>query len=266
MTLLALGWAVVCVLFLLSSDSGRRLREVDAPQRSRRSWGSATFWLVMLAVLVVLAVTTLSGASGGAWATVAVLLGGTAARQLSLWLERRRVAAARQRVSVAAQVVAAQLSSGATPRAALQVAAMECPTLELAVATASIGGDVSAALVRAGETIGQEGLASLGRAWRLGERLGAPMKGLADQVSQQVRSEQATRELVGAELAGPRASAKLMALLPLIGVGMGKVSGGDPVGFLLGSPPGQLCLVAGVALTCAGVVWSDRLGAGAEEA
>lgn len=259
MTAVALAWAVAAVLLALPPDPGRRLRELHSERRSRRSWGSSGFCVGMLAVLVVLAVTTFFGFAGGCWAAVAALLGGTAARQTALGLRRSRLARSRARVATAAQVVAGQLRSGATPRMALQVAAAECPALEPAAATLAIGGDVSEALVRAGSELGQEGLASLGRAWKLGERLGAPMTGLAEQVAHQVRADRATRELVDAELAGPRASGKLLALLPLLGIGLGVVAGGDPVGFLTGGTAGRLCLVAGCALACAGVLWSDQL-------
>ena len=57
--------------------------------------------------------------------------------------------------------------------------------------------------------------------------------------------EQVRRELA-AQLAGPRATAALLARLPLAGVAIGAALGADPVGFLLGGRPGRPCLLAGV--------------------
>lgn len=266
MSLLALAWAVVAVLLFVPPDAGRRLVDLDRPRPSRPGWTSPGFWLGLVGLGAVLGVTTVLGFAAGCWASVAAIVGLTMVHQVSQGIRRSRVARERQRVAVASHVIAGQLRAGATPRAALQVAAAECVALEPAVATIAIGGDVADALVRAGEGPGREGLASLGRAWRLGERLGAPITGLAEQVAAQVRADHVLRELVAAELAGPRASAKLLALLPLLGIGLGQVAGGHPVAFLTGNLLGRLCLVFGAALACAGVVWSDRQAVGAEEA
>jgi tight adherence protein B len=60
-------------------------------------------------------------------------------------------------------------------------------------------------------------------------------------------------------LSAPRATSRLLAVLPLAGLALGYGFGGDPVGFLAGSAPGQLSLVVGVALGCAGVLWTERI-------
>ena len=55
-----------------------------------------------------------------------------------------------------------------------------------------------------------------------------------------------------------------MAALPLCGVGLGYLVGGDPLQFLLANPYGWGCLVLGVTLACSGVLWIDRLARRAE--
>ena len=55
-----------------------------------------------------------------------------------------------------------------------------------------------------------------------------------------------------------------MAVLPLVGIGLGYALGGDPLGFLLAQPAGWVCLNVGVALVCAGVWWIDAIAAQAE--
>jgi tight adherence protein B len=50
-----------------------------------------------------------------------------------------------------------------------------------------------------------------------------------------------------------------MAALPLMGILLGAGMGVNPVAVLLGSPLGNLLLVVGVALMCAGLLWSARI-------
>jgi tight adherence protein B len=59
--------------------------------------------------------------------------------------------------------------------------------------------------------------------------------------------------------AGPRATVRLLSWLPVLGLGLGVALGVDPLGILLGEPAGFAALVAGVALTAAGRIWSAKL-------
>jgi tight adherence protein B len=54
-------------------------------------------------------------------------------------------------------------------------------------------------------------------------------------------------------------SGYVMAVLPLMGLALGVGMGADPVGVLLGTPVGNILLLVGVALTCAGLLWSARI-------
>ncbi|MEL4358315.1 MULTISPECIES: type II secretion system F family protein [unclassified Luteococcus] len=201
----------------------------------------------------------LGGLAGLLWTVILLCLaltGGWLAWQ-SRAERRRRLAAAD--VAHATQTVAGQLRIGAVPSVALVSAATDSPCMERPAATQAIGGDVGRALRVAGDQPGRDGLVSLARAWELGERTGAPIAELALQVSDQIRQESAARRLIDAELAGPRATARLLAFLPVVGILMGRLSGGDPVGFLTRSLPGQLCLTGGVLLACAGVLWTEHM-------
>ncbi|WP_054053841.1 hypothetical protein [Alloactinosynnema sp. L-07] len=60
-------------------------------------------------------------------------------------------------------------------------------------------------------------------------------------------------------MAGPRASALMLALLPLLALALGESMGAAPIAVLTSSPVGQTLLVIGVALVCAGVTWTARL-------
>ena len=59
-----------------------------------------------------------------------------------------------------------------------------------------------------------------------------------------------------AALAGPAASARLVAALPVIAIAFGMLLGFDTAGVLLGSPMGAACLVLGSALLWTGARWS----------
>ena len=76
--------------------------------------------------------------------------------------------------------------------------------------------------------------------------------------------EDATRREVVAALEPPRATARLLALLPVFGLLLGTGIGADPWGFLVGTPVGVGCLAAGCALGLAGLTWVERLADGAE--
>ena len=61
------------------------------------------------------------------------------------------------------------------------------------------------------------------------------------------------------ELAGPRASGRLMGFLPAVGIALGQSVGSGPTHFLTRTLAGQVCLVTAVALSCAGVLWSEAM-------
>ena len=62
-----------------------------------------------------------------------------------------------------------------------------------------------------------------------------------------------------AALQGPKATAMVLSILPVVGIGMGGLLGADPLHFLLGGGTGGVLLVAGTGLTTAGFVWSQRI-------
>ncbi|MGA0945546.1 MAG: hypothetical protein ACO3UW_07235, partial [Candidatus Nanopelagicales bacterium] len=86
--------------------------------------------------------------------------------------------------------------------------------------------------------------------------------GLADAldrlVTQERRAEEVRREL-DAHLAAPRATARMLALLPALGIGLGLVLGGDPLGWLLGTTIGWACLALGLVLVGIGLGWASRI-------
>lgn len=85
------------------------------------------------------------------------------------------------------------------------------------------------------------------------------MAATLEAVADGMASDDAVRTVVAGELAGPRATGKLMAVLPLVGLALGYALGGDPVRFLLGGLLGWCCLVGGALLAAVGVMWVEAL-------
>jgi tight adherence protein B len=183
-----------------------------------------------------------------------------------LWQHRQaKRARTRQReVANACRALAAQVQVGALPDEALRRAAVDFPILGEAVATSDLGGDPVVCWQRQGRSLGLGGLADLARTWQLCRRTGGSMARSLDTVSEALQADLELRLMVMNELAAPRATGRIMAVLPLCGTGLGYLIGGDPVHFLLSGPAGWGCWVAGIGLACLGVWWIDSLAARTE--
>jgi len=103
-------------------------------------------------------------------------------------------------------------------------------------------------------------------ACRLAARTGAPLAEVIDVVVAGVAEAADADELRRTALAGPRATARLLAWLPAGGIALGTMLGADPLAVLLGGGVGGLCLVGGGALFLLGHRWVRALVADAERA
>ncbi|MET1019348.1 MAG: type II secretion system F family protein, partial [Microterricola sp.] len=121
------------------------------------------------------------------------------------------------------------------------------------------GGARPAATVSQSEQRAAAAWMALAAAWAVAGEAGAPLaatlRGLAATFRDQAQLE---RELAVA-LAGPRATARMVGAMPLIGVLFGALLGFDTIGTLFGTAPGLLCLALGGALMLAGAGWSRAL-------
>jgi tight adherence protein B len=187
---------------------------------------------------------------------------GAAAVGFGLWLQRRgrsRRHAREFRAETGAFLRAwsGELRSGLAPVDAAQAAASASTTWDpLRVATA---GDVPDALVAIAAAPGGEALGDAAAAWSIADTTGAPLAIVLERVSDAVQASVDVDREVAVEAAPARATARLMAFLPLIGIVLGTTLGADPIGVLVGTGVGVACLIAGLALACAGVWWIERL-------
>ncbi|MQA78066.1 MAG: hypothetical protein GEV10_06245 [Streptosporangiales bacterium] len=177
--------------------------------------------------------------------------------------------AARRLVEELCTGLVAELRAGRTPAEALRLSVDALPASARAafgqvVAVASRGGDVPGALRTAAAGPGHRALGWLAACWQVGVESGAGLAEAVERLAASLRDEQRARREVTAQLAAPRATARLLALLPVLGIVLGTSLGQRPLAFLFGSPYGLACLAAGVGIDLLGVLWTVRLAKAAE--
>ena len=121
--------------------------------------------------------------------------------------------------------------------------------------------EVGALLERASAEPGRTGLRQLGVCWQVAEESGAALAEAVDRVAEHLRDEERVRREVSVLLAGPRATARLLAALPVVGLLLGLALGADPLGVLIGTPLGRGCGLLGLLLAVLGWFWTRRLAA-----
>ncbi|MDX5399045.1 MAG: type II secretion protein F [Actinomycetes bacterium] len=98
---------------------------------------------------------------------------------------------------------------------------------------------------------------------RLAAELGSPLADMLDACADGLTRAEENEAARRIALAGPVASARLLAALPVVGLALGTLIGADPIGQLLGGGLGSAAGVAGVLLMGVGARWSRGLVAAA---
>jgi tight adherence protein B len=209
-------------------------------------------------------VAAVAGRSGPASAGATRAVAAASSRwlgRLRAWRTRRGVAEALVELCTG---FAAELRAGRPPVVALRLAAGTLPgqlraELRPVLGAADSGGDVPAAMRAASRGPGWHGLAWLAACWQVGVDSGAGLADAVERLAGALRDDQRARREVAAQLAAPRATARLLAALPVLGIALSTALGQRPLSFLFGSGYGLGCLAAGVAVDVAGIVWTSRL-------
>ncbi|MCH9734165.1 MAG: type II secretion system F family protein [Actinomycetia bacterium] len=250
---LALAMAVLAI----PASSRRRARELMGP-----TWRHRELRMMPLAVIACAALpwllpwtTTL-----GVGLLVATLVG------------RRRLGVRRQeRIGEAAalqealDVMVGELRIGAHPVAAIGVAAKEsrgrvAEALSSVAARAVLGADVAAGLRAQAQRSTLPGhWERLAVCWHLAQTHGLAIATLMHAAQRDIVERERFQGRVAAGMAGARATAAILAGLPLLGILLGQLVGADPLRFLLSGGVGGWLLVLGSGLVCCGLLWSDRI-------
>ena len=190
------------------------------------------------------------------------------------WRRTRRVRIGEEETAdllLALSVMIAELSVGAPPAHACAAAARELQPddgssgavacgLAAMSGRAELGGDVldrpPADDLDHGDDASWRRIAV---AWQMADRHGLPMIELLESVRSDLLERRQFAARAHAGLAGPRATATVLAGLPVIGVLLGQLMGADPLGVLLGGDLGGILLIVGTALSMAGWVWAQRI-------
>lgn len=222
---------------------------------------------VMMAVLA-LALVKLLQAQGPRVLVLgvgAVAVSWAAQHLIASWRTRALQTRRRGAVVEFCDALAAELEAGLPAVTAMERACAPWPELAGVVNATRLGDDVAAALRRTAASMpGAEGLRSVAAAWDVAARSGAGLAVVLGRVAAGLRSDEEARAEVTAALGPPRATAKMLAVLPLFGIALGISMGAHPVGFLLQTGAGVSCLAIGTALALAGLWWVERLASAAE--
>jgi tight adherence protein B len=258
--LVAAGSAGLAVALLTPARAIRGLPALSAPRPSR--WWVWRLMAVAVAALLVLGLP--------AWPGVPVGIAGCALAVLwSLWTRRRSRVRRRALEGVlleTCQQLASELCSGQPPGAALDHAARLWPALAPTAEAFRVGADVPDALRDTAARLDVSDMRLLAAAWQMAQRTGQGLAASVERVVEQLLNARAIRRVVDGELASARATARLVAALPVVALAMGSGTGADPLAFLLSTPAGWLCLGAGLALAVGGLWWIEAIAADVERA
>jgi tight adherence protein B len=270
-------WLAVAVALLCwppSRTADRRLRSLTRAERlagrQRRRRRIGTF--VMPRRGHVAAIAGLSGIAAAA--TIGPPIGmavgcaaGTSGVLLRRRIVRRRSAARDAALIGALSLICAELDTGTAPAAAL-AAASECSepigaVFRAAAQAEAQGGDPVAVLRHASDAAGPL-VGAVADAWQVATESGIALAAVVRRLEMDLRSRVDQSRQVAVAVAGPQASAGLLAGLPVLGLLLGAAMDAHPLAVLTGSTAGQVLACAGVLLDACGLLWTARVIARAE--
>jgi tight adherence protein B len=175
-------------------------------------------------------------------------------------------------LETALDVLVGELRVGSHPVRAFCAAADEtvgavAVSLRAVAARARLGADVTAGLRAAARSSALPAhWDRLAVCWQLAADHGLAIATLMRAAQRDIAERQRFSARVSSGMAGARATAAILAglpllgvWLPLLGVSLGQLIGARPLSFLLSGHTGGWLLVVGCTLACGGLLWSDRI-------
>jgi tight adherence protein B len=193
------------------------------------------------------------------------VVGGTASLRYRRRRRVRRALDEGRTLESALDVLVGELRVGSHPVRAFRVAAEEtvgavAVSLRAVAARARLGADVAAGLRAAARSSALPAQWDrLAVCWRLASDHGLAIATLMRAAQRDIAERQRFSARVSSSMAGARATATILAALPVLGVLLGQLIGARPLKFLLSGHGGGWLLVVGSMLACGGLLWSDRI-------
>ncbi|MEV2222936.1 type II secretion system F family protein [Nocardia vinacea] len=246
------------VLLAPPPSSQRRFARLFTAAGDVRKLGRGSGFRVAIGVVIVGAL-----AVGVGPLVAAVLVGGTVGIRVRWASRERRRSAECAYLLDALEAVIGELRVGAHPSAAAEVAAQEsrgeaARVFAVSAARSRLGGSGADGL-RDSDSIVDAELARIADAWRVAEHHGLALAELLSAARADLLGRIRFRTRTTAALAGARATAAVLAGLPLLGIGLGQLMGAAPLHVLLSPGTGTVLLPLGAALACIGLLWTDAI-------
>ncbi|MFI9410025.1 type II secretion system F family protein [Nocardia gamkensis] len=189
------------------------------------------------------------------------LVSGTVGLRARRAARDRRRSAEQGHLLDALEAVIAELRVGAHPSAAAETAAREvrgesARAFAIGAARSRLGGSAAEGLRRPDSSITEE-LSRVAGAWQVAERHGLALAELLSAARTDLAGRLRFHGRTTAALAGARATAAVLACLPLLGIALGQMMGAAPLHVLFASSAGTVLLPLGAGLACAGLLWTD---------
>jgi len=217
--------------------------------------------VLVLATLVLVALALWSWLDAHQFALVTLLA--LVVLGIGRLVRRRQVARAAdrtaERVLAVCDAMASDLAAGQPPLVSLRRAAEEWPDFAPVAVAGQMGADVPSQLRELAHRPGARQLRTLAATWQVAHDTGSGLAAAIGQAADAIRADRRTARLVATELASAHATARMLAALPLGVLLLGTGIGGDPVGFLVGTTAGLVCLAIGLGLSFAGLLWLERI-------
>lgn len=99
----------------------------------------------------------------------------------------------------------------------------------------------------------------LAAAWLVASDAGAPLAATLAELAASLRSLAQNQRDLETALAGPAATARMVMVLPVVGILFGMALGFDSLRILFTTPPGLVCLALGSVLMLLAQLWNQRL-------
>jgi tight adherence protein B len=185
-------------------------------------------------------------------------------------LRRRSRAADLESLASLVQRLGVLLAAGVAPASGWGYVAGGAPTpaterARAVAAAAARGEPIAGAIVGVAPSQRPDDTAwrGLAAAWLVATEAGAPLAPTLAGFASTLRSLAQNQRDLQTALAAPAATARMVMVLPVVGILFGMALGFDSIGTLFTTAPGLVCLTVGIVLMVVAHLWNLRLVAGA---